>query len=81
MAIPIDTAEELMRLHQPWVTSQASSVLNTLHSHGAITSLDEGLVVVEIDEGALEQANAELSTLGCTLSNELLHTVRGSGHE
>jgi hypothetical protein len=82
VAQPIDTVEELMLLHQPWVTSKASDVLETVHSHGGKTSLDdEGLVVVEIDDAQLEQVNAKLSTLGCTLSNELLHTVRRSGHE
>jgi hypothetical protein len=82
VARPIDSLEELMLLHQPWVTSKASDVLETVHSHGGKTSLDdEGLVVVEIDDAQLEQVNARLSTLGCTLSNELLHTVRRSGHE
>jgi hypothetical protein len=79
---PIDTVEELMLLHQPWVTSKASDVLETVLSHGGKTSLDdEGLVVVEIDGASLEEVNADLSTLGCTLSNDLLHTVRRSGHE
>lgn len=82
VARPIDSVEELMLLHQPWVTSKASDVLETVHSHGGEASLDdEGLVVVEIDDAKVEQANAELSALGCTLSNDLLHTVRRSGHE
>jgi len=79
---PIDTVEELMLLHQPWVTSQASDVLETILSHGGKTALDdEGLIVVEIDESSLEEANVDLRTLGCALSNDLLHTVRRSGHE
>jgi len=79
---PIETVEELMLLHQPWVTSQASDVLDTILSHGGKTFLDdEGLVFVEIDEASLEAVNAELSTLGCTLSNGLLHTVGRSSHE
>jgi hypothetical protein len=82
VAKPIDSVEELMLLHQPWATSKASDVSETVHSHGGKVTLDhEGLVVVEIDDAGLEQANAELSTLGCTLSNDLLHTVRRSGHE
>ena len=82
VAKPIDTVEELMLLHQPWVTSKASDVLETVHSHGGETSLDdEGLVVVDIDDAKVEQANAELSSLGCALSNDLLHTVGRSGHE
>ena len=82
MAKPIDSVEELMLFHQPWVTSKASDVLETVRSHGGKVALDdEGLVVVEMDEAKLEPLNAELSTLGCTLSNDLLHTVRRSGHE
>jgi len=82
VAQPIDSVEELMLLHQPWVTSQASDVRDTILSHGGKTFLDdEGLVVVEIDEASLEEVNAELGTLGCTLSNDLLHTVRRSSHE
>jgi hypothetical protein len=65
-----------MLLHQPWVTSRASDVLETVLSHGGQTSLDdEGLVVVDIDDAKLERANADLVTLGCTLSNDLLYTV------
>ena len=76
MARPIDTVEELMLLHQPWVTSKASDVLEAVHSHGGRTLLDDqGLAVVEIEEAKLGQVNAELRALGCTLSNELLHTV------
>lgn len=82
VARPIDTVEELMLLHQPWVTSKASDVLEAVHSHGGRTLLDDqGLAVVEIEEAKLGQVNAELRALGCTLSNELLHTVRRSGHE
>jgi len=82
VARPIDTVEELMLLHQPWVTSKASDVLEAVHSHGGRTLLDDqGLAVVEIEEAKLEQANAELSALGCTLSDDLLHTVRRSGYE
>jgi hypothetical protein len=82
VAQPIDSVEELMLLHQPWVTCQASEVLETIFSYGGRTSLDdEGLVAVDIDEASLEEVNAKLRTLGCTLSNDLLHTVRRSGHE
>ena len=82
VAKPIDTVEELMLWHQPWATSKASDVSETVHSHGGKTSLDdEGLVVVEIDDAKLGQVNAELRKVGCTLSNDLLHTVRRSGHE
>jgi hypothetical protein len=82
VASPISSVEELMVLHQPWVTSKASDVLETVHAHGGKASLDdEGLVVVEMDEAGLERANAELGALGCTLSNGLLHTVPRSGHE
>ena len=65
-----------MVLHEPWVTSNASEVLEVIESHGGQTSLDdEGLIVVEIDDGRLEQLNGELATQGCRLSNDLLHTL------
>jgi hypothetical protein len=76
VARPIGGVEELMSLHEPWVTSRASDVLETVFSHGGELSLDDqGLIVVDIDEKGLEQANAQLSTLGCVLSRDLLHTV------
>ena len=72
----IGTVEELMALHEPWVTSDASQVLHLIESHGAQTSVDEeGLIVVEIDDGKLGEINTELARLGCRLSNELLHTL------
>lgn len=65
-----------MVLHEPWVTSNASEVLEVIESHGGQTSLDdEGLIVVEIDDGRLEQLNGELATQGCRLSNDLLHAL------
>jgi hypothetical protein len=73
---PITTVQELMALHEPWVTSSAQSVLAVIRNHGGQASLDEeGLIVVEVDEAMLAGLNAELAALGCTLSNELLHTV------
>jgi hypothetical protein len=72
----INTVEELMALHEPWVTSSAAQVLSAIRSHGGETSLDdEGLIVVEVDEEVLDALNSELATFGCTLSNELLHTL------
>lgn len=65
-----------MALHEPWVTSNASEVLEVIESHGGQTSLDdEGLIVVEIDDGRLEQLNGELAAQGCRLSNDLLHAL------
>jgi hypothetical protein len=65
-----------MLLHQPWATSNAQEVLEVVRAHGGRTSLDdEGLIVVDVDEGDLERLNAKLGRVGCTLSNELLHTV------
>lgn len=65
-----------MVLHEPWVTSNASEVLEVIESHGGQTCLDdEGLIVVEIDDGRLEQLNGELATQGCRLSNDLLHAL------
>jgi hypothetical protein len=73
---PIETVEELMTLHGPWVTSSPAQVLAVLRRHGAEAALDEeGLITVELDGAQLERANAELAALGCTLSNELLHTL------
>jgi hypothetical protein len=72
----IRTVEQLMALHEPWVTSDASQVLYLMESHGAQTSVDEeGLIVVEIDDGKLDEINTELARLGCRVSNELLHTL------
>ena len=78
MRVPreIETVQELMALHEPWVTSAASEVLRVLETHGGRASLDqEGLIVVEVDDEALDETNAELATLGCRLSKELLHRV------
>lgn len=76
LAGPIQTVEELMALHEPWVTSNASEVFEVVQSHGGQMSLDdEGLIVVEIDDGKLEQLNSELATQGCRMSNDLLHTL------
>ena len=73
---PIETVEELMALHEPWATSRAQHVLQVLDDHGLEPSLDdEGLIAVEIDDTRLNQVNQDLARLGCTLSNELLHTV------
>jgi hypothetical protein len=73
---PIKTVEELMALHEPWVTSSAQQVLSVVRNHGGEMSLDdEGLIVVEVDDAALGELNTALATLGCTLSNELLHTL------
>lgn len=72
----ITTVRELMALHEPWVTSNASQVLEAIESCGGRTSLDaEGLVVVEVADEKLEELNSELAKFGCTLSNELLHTL------
>jgi hypothetical protein len=72
----IGTVEELMTLHEPWVTSEALRVLAVIRSYGGEPSLDqEGLIVVETDERKLEELNAELAALGCGLSDELLHTL------
>jgi hypothetical protein len=72
----IQTVEELMALHGPWVTSNASQVLQVITAYGGDTFLDEeGLIVVELDDGIVEEMNAELARLGCRLSNELLHTL------
>lgn len=73
---PIETVEDLMALHEPWVTSSAAQVLGLLDNHDGEPSLDEeGLIVVEVDDARLEQLNHELARLGCTLSSELLHTL------
>ncbi len=73
---PIESVEELMRLHGPWVTSDASQVLEVIRAHGARLFLDqEGLIVAEVDDSAVGELNADLAGLGCTLSEELLHTV------
>lgn len=67
---------ELVALHEPWVTSNASEVLEVIESHGGQMFLDvEGLIVVEIDDGRLEQLNGELAAQGCKLSNDMLHTL------
>jgi hypothetical protein len=72
----IETVEELMALHEPWVTSSAQRVLSVVRNHGGDMSLDaEGLIVVDVEDAALGELNAELAALGCTLSNELLHTL------
>ena len=72
----IETVEELMTLHRPWVTASPPQVLAAIRNHGGEASLDEeGLISVELDEEKLEQANAELARLGCALSNELFHTL------
>jgi hypothetical protein len=72
----IETAEDLMLLHQPWATSNARDVLEVVRAHEGRVSLDdEGLIVVDVDEAELERLNAELGRLGCTLSSELLHTL------
>ncbi len=73
---PIETVAELMALHEPWVTSNASDVLRVIADHGGQLSLDDdGLIVVEVDDAKLEELNEELSVRGCRLSNELLHTL------
>jgi hypothetical protein len=72
----ISTVDELMGLHEPWVTSSAAQVLSAIRSHGGEASIDdEGLIVVEVDDADLSALNADLEAFGCTLSNELLHTV------
>ena len=72
----IETAEQLMALHEPWATSTAQQVLSVVGNHGAEMSLnDEGLIVVDVEEATLGELNAELAVYGCRLSNELLHTV------
>lgn len=72
----IKTVEELMALHEPWVTSSAQQVLSVVRNHGGKTSLDdEGLIVVDVEDAVLGELKAELAVFGCTLSNELLHTV------
>jgi hypothetical protein len=72
----IQTVKELMALHQPWVTSNASQVLQVIEACDGQTSIDEeGLIVVEVADERLEEINSELAKLGCTLSTELLHTL------
>jgi hypothetical protein len=72
----IESVEELMTLHGPWVTSSPAQVLAVIRRHDGEASLDEeGLIRIELDEAKLGQANSELAELGCTLSNELLHTL------
>ncbi len=78
MKVPrqIDTVEELMALHEPWVTSNASQVLQVIKAYGGQVSLDEeGLIVIEVNDAKLEEMNTELARLACRLSNELLHTL------
>lgn len=72
----IQTFAELMALHQPRVTSNATDVLRVMAGHGGQLSLDdEGLIVVEVDDAKLSEMNDELSACGCRVSNELLHTL------
>lgn len=72
----IQSVAELMALHEPWVTSNASEVLRVIAGHGAQLSLDdEGLILVEVDDAKLSEMNDELSACGCRVSNELLHTL------
>lgn len=72
----IKTVDQLMVLHEPWATSTAQQVLSAVRNHGGEMSLDdEGLIVVDVEEGALGELNTELAVYGCRLSNELLHTV------
>jgi len=72
----IETVGELMALHEPWVTSNASDVLELILDRGGHLCLDdEGLIVVEIDDAKFEQLNSELDRHGCRLSSELLHTL------
>jgi hypothetical protein len=72
----IQTVAELMALHEPWVTSNASQVLQMIKGYGGQTALDEeGLIVVEVADGKLEETNSDLASVGCRLSNELLHTL------
>jgi hypothetical protein len=72
----IETVEELMSLHEPWVTSTASQVLQVIKTCRGQAFLDhEGLIVVEVADDQLEEMNNELARLHCTLSNELLHTL------
>ena len=79
-AVPVSghirSVEQLMALHEPWVTSNAHQVLQIIRAHGGQTSLDEeGLITVEVEREELAELNADLAKHGCTLSNELLHTV------
>ena len=72
----IRSVKQLMALHEPWVTSHTHQVLQIIRAHGGRTSLDnEGLITVEVGREKLEEINADLAKHGCTLSNELLHTV------
>jgi hypothetical protein len=72
----IETAEELIRLHEPWATARASEVLRIIGAHGGTLSLDEeGLIVVEIDDSRLADLNLELARAGCVVSQDLLHEV------
>ncbi len=72
----IRSVEQLMALHEPWVTSSTHQVLQIIGAHGGHTGLDnEGLITVEVGRQNLEEINADLAKHGCTLSNELLHTV------
>ncbi len=72
----IRTVGELMVLHQPWVTSQASQVMGVIEAHGGRASFDEeGLIVVDVVDDRLQRINAELAAVGCRLSGELLHVI------
>ena len=72
----IETVEELMRLHEPWVTSNTRQVLELIEAHGGRVSLnDEGLIVVELDDPQLDRLNSELALVGCAVDSELLQTV------
>jgi hypothetical protein len=72
----IETVEQLMRLHEPWVTSNTSHVLELINAHGGHVSLnDEGLIVVEVDSSQLDQLNSGLALVGCVVNSELLQTV------
>jgi len=79
-AVPVSgqirSVEQLMALHEPWVTSNTHQVLQIIRAPGGHTSLDnEGLITVEVGREKLEEINVDLAKHGCTLSNELLHTV------
>lgn len=72
----IESAEELMRLHEPWVTSNTRQVLELIDAHGGRVFLnEEGLVVVELAHSQLDQLNSQLALVGCAVSGELLQTV------
>jgi hypothetical protein len=72
----IETTGQLMRLHEPWATSNSSDVLRVLQFHGASTTLDEeGLIVVQVEDSELAGLNQDLGRLGCRVSSEMLHNV------